>query len=233
MKARKFLRLPFVFDVVRLGADLMKIGEEEWIDHFNSEAYERAWRCVPLHSFEGRRNHILSLSNVDYRDTEILHRCPYFREVIDVFRCRKTSVRLMSLGPGGLIRPHRDRGTSLESGLARLHVPVLTSPEAVFTLDGEDVHFSAGNTWYLNADCLHGAKNESSRPRIHLMLDCIVNPWLEKIFRDAGFEPGAGTKYGDPAIDDANVQEVASRLREMNSVTATQIATRLIAISES
>jgi len=229
----KYLKLPFSFDVCRLNEDLMKIKEAEWIAHPNTFDYEAEWRCVPLRSVDGRQDHILSLSDVHYQDTDILGRCPYFREVIDTFQCEKTSVRLMAMGAGSRIKMHKDRGTSFENGMTRLHVPIATEPEVLFTIEDEDIHFSAGHTWYLNANCLHGVKNESKNPRIHLMLDCIVNPWLEKVFLDAGFEPNEAPKYGDPSINDQNVGAIISGLIAINTEAGRQMAERLAAIQKS
>ncbi|MDD5112527.1 MAG: aspartyl/asparaginyl beta-hydroxylase domain-containing protein [Methylobacter sp.] len=229
----RYLKLPFFFDVRRLNEDLSKIREAEWIAHVNTAAYENDWSCVPLRSLDGRSDHILCLPNVDYEDTDILGRCPYFQEVIDTFECEKTSVRLMALGAGSRIKMHTDKGTSFEDGMARLHIPIVTTPEVCFTVEDEDIHFSAGNAWYLNANCLHGVNNESKHPRIHLMLDCIVNPWLEKVFLDAGFVPNAPPKYGDPSINDKNVGAIISSLIAMNDEPAKQMAKRLIAMQKS
>lgn len=229
----RYLKLPFFFDICRLNEDLEKIRDAEWIEHFNTAAYENEWRCVPLRSLDGRQDHILSLSDVHYKDTNILKRCPYFQEAIDTFECEKTSVRLMELGAGSQIKMHKDKGTLFEDGMARLHVPIITTPDICFTIEDEEVHFAAGHTWYLNADCLHGVSNKSQKPRIHLMLDCIVNPWLERIFLDAGFIANERPKYGDPSINDGNVGAIISSLIAMNNEPAKQMAERLIAIQKS
>lgn len=228
----RYLKLPISFDVARLKEDLAKIREEEWVAHFNTAAYEREWRCVPLRSMEGKSDHIISLANVHYEDTAILDRCPGFRAVIDAFECEKTSVRLMAMGPDSLIKMHRDPGTSFEDGLARLHVPILTTPAAVFTVEDEEIHFSAGDVWYLNANCLHGVRNASPEPRIHLMLDCPVNPWLEKLFLEVGFVPEAKPQYGDPAINDGNVAKIIASLMAMGGSANRELAEKLAALRD-
>lgn len=229
----RYLKLPFFFNVRRLNEDLAKIREAEWVAHFNTSAYEKDWSCVPLRSLNGRSDHIMSLSDVHYEDTGTLKRCPYFQEVIDSFECEKTSVRLMALGADSRIKMHTDKGTSFEDGITRLHIPIITTLDICFTIEDEEVHFSAGNTWYLNANCRHGVNNESQSPRIHLMMDCIVNPWLEKVFLDAGFVPDAPPKYGDASINDKNVGAIISGLIAMNNEPAKQMAERLIAIQKS
>ncbi|MBA2672881.1 aspartyl/asparaginyl beta-hydroxylase domain-containing protein [Ramlibacter sp.] len=183
-----YLKLPLAFDVPRMRQELDAIGTEAWIGHFNTGDYEGGWRCVPLRSVDGRADNILPIEGARYADTAWLERCPYLREVIDSFQCEKTSVRLMSLEPGALIREHRDPGTALEQGVTRVHVPIATTPDTIFRIEGEVVHFAAGHAWYLNASCLHGVENRSAAARVHLMLDCVTNPWLEAMFVAAGGE---------------------------------------------
>lgn len=228
----RYLRLPLSFDVARLHADLAQIQETDWIAHFNTQAYEKEWRCAPLRSMDGRADHIISLPDVHYGDTALLARCPYFREVIASFKCEVTSVRLMAMEAGCRIKPHRDNGTSFEDGVARLHIPIATTPEVLFTVEDEEIHFSAGHVWYLNAACMHGVYNGSSQPRIHLMLDCIVNPWLEQMFAAAGFAPKAKPKYGDSSINDGNVTAIITSLLAMENSGSRQLAEKLAAIRD-
>lgn len=230
MHRTRHLRLPPAFDVARLKRDLATIGEAAWIPHFNTADYEGSWRCVPLRSEGGRSDHILSLPDTAYADTPILARCPYFREVLDTFACEKASVRLMAMAADARIHVHRDHGTGFGQGTARLHIPIVTAPAVLFTIDGEAVHFPAGETWYMNADCPHGVHNGSPGPRIHLMMDCIVNPWLQRMFAEAGFVPDEAPKYGDAAIDDGNVAQVIAALRRPEDPAAEELASRLEAM---
>ena len=221
------LKLPFAFDPARLQDDLRQVAPSEWIRHFNTSAYEKGWRCVPLRSVEGRADHIMPVESGRFEDTAILARCPYFRHAIDQFQCEKTSVRLMGLEAGGVIHEHRDQGGALEDGMTRLHIPVQTSPLATYRLEGQEVHFSAGHAWYLNAACLHGAHNRGTQARIHLMIDCVTNPWLEQLFLAAGGVRREDPPYGDASIDDGNVQQVIAGLLAGGHEAGTQLATRL------
>lgn len=184
-----WLRLPLEFDLARMQAELDALGADEWIAHFNTDAYEHGWSCVPLRSAGGSARHIMPVDGAPYRDTAVLERCPYLRQVIDSFACDKQSVRLMALAPGAVIKEHRDAGTALQEGLTRVHVPLRTSPEVLFTVDGETVHFSAGHAWYLDASCRHAVDNRSAHARVHLILDCVSNSWLRQLFDAAGFVP--------------------------------------------
>jgi quercetin dioxygenase-like cupin family protein len=230
MQKTRYLKLPFRFDIDRLQAELEQVAASEWLPHFNTAAYENKWSCLALRSVGGKADHILPLTNANFLDTPILKRCAYFQEVLDHFQCEKTSVRLMSLEPGGIIKEHNDVGTSFEDGLARLHIPLITDPQVNFCIDGEVVHFTRGDTWYLNASCMHSVENRSNIARIHLMLDCIVNPWLEDVFQKTGFIPRARSKYDDANINDDNVLAIIAQCRETGTPAGLLIAEKLAAI---
>ncbi len=230
MQPSTYLKLSFSFELSRLQADLKALENSAWISHFNTRAYENDWSCLPLRSVDGRMDHIIPVNEGKFEDTVLLESTPYFREVIDFFQCEKTSVRLMSLQAGGIIKEHRDDGTSHEDGITRLHIPITTTPDVLFRIEGENVHFSAGDTWYLNASCLHGVTNPGPQARVHLMLDCISNDWLEQAFMNAGWIARPAPKYGDKAIHDGNVAEVIAQLRATGQITAQQMAIRLEAI---
>ncbi|MFF0451184.1 hypothetical protein ACFYT4_33205 [Streptomyces sp. NPDC004609] len=46
------------------------------------------------------------------------------------------AVRLMALGPGAVSKAHCDPKYRLDRGLVRLHIPIVTDPQAVLVLDG-------------------------------------------------------------------------------------------------
>ncbi|MBI1772090.1 MAG: aspartyl/asparaginyl beta-hydroxylase domain-containing protein [Burkholderiales bacterium] len=226
----RYLKLPFSFDLSRLRAELQQLEASEWIRHFNTNAYVNNWTCLPLRAVDGRIDHVMPVNEGNFQDTALMQTSPYLREVVDTFQCEKTSVRLMSLEGGGIIKEHRDDGTSLEDGITRLHIPITTTPDVLFKIDGEEVHFSAGDTWYLNAACLHGVVNPGTQARVHLMIDCVSNTWLEQVFLDAGWIARPKPKYDDPAIHDGNVLEVIAMLRATGQSAGLQIASRLEAI---
>lgn len=226
-----YLKLPFSFDMHQLQRALADIeANQVWVSHFNTTAYEKNWACIALRSVGGVLDHIMPLDGAAFENTAVLTASPYLQQVINSFDCEKTSVRLMALEPGGVIKEHRDHGGALEDGMTRLHIPIQTTPQVLFRVDGQDVHFTAGDTWYLNASCLHGVVNESPLPRVHLMLDCVTNPWLRAVFEAAGGVLRLPAPYGDPAIDDANVLDVIDGLRAGGHEAGARLADQLKAI---
>lgn len=229
-----YLKLPLRFDLAELTAlqcDVARLPQDAWVAHFNTTAYEHGWSFVALKSPEGRADASIPVDDVAYRNTALLQSLPALQVAINRFECETTSVRLMSLASGAKIKPHRDQYTSLEDGITRIHVPIITSSAVAFCIDGEAVHFEAGYAWYLNASCLHGVDNSSSAARVHLMIDCVTNDWLQALFVMAGGILRE-SKYGDPAIDDQNVADVIAGLRAMGNPAALRVAEDLARIAK-
>ena len=206
----KVLRLPFDFDPMGLAGDLAGIGEDEWVPHFNQFDYEGDWSGVALRSTSGQARQLYpDPSKSEYLNTPVLARSPYLRSVLDTFHCPVLAARLLRLAPGSKIREHRDHCLSLEDGEFRVHVPVQTSPEVIFLLAGEPVPLTSGTSWYLNVNHPHSVDNGSSQPRVHLVFDCVVNPWVLKIIAEAktdqffrSLEPGGLIDSELQSLDD-------------------------------
>jgi len=226
-----YLPLPLRFDVASMQRDCDQFTAQEWIAHFNTGAYENGWSCLPLRSPGGDGRHIMPIDGVDYADTPQLAHCPYLQQVLASFACEKGAVRLMALDAGAVIREHRDPGTALADGVTRIHVPIHTSQQVLFRIDGQSVHFSAGQAWYMDASCRHAVTNGGAAARVHLVIDCLTNAWLEELFAGAGFVPRPLPKYGDPSINDANVAEIIARLRETGAPAMARHADHLAAIA--
>jgi hypothetical protein len=225
----RFLKLPLAFDAVQLQQDLASINAAHWASHFNTNDYDNGWRGVALRSVGGQTS-LIPVHDAAYKDTPLLAACPYFVQVLAQFECEKSSVRLLALDAGGSIKPHRDSGTSLEGGITRLHIPIQTSEQVVFCIDGEQVHFTQGHTWYLNASCEHSAHNPTTTSRIHLVLDCVTTPWLEHLFAAAGGSIAPPHPYPDANINDTNVTSVIERLRAGGHASGLRLALELGAI---
>lgn len=227
-----WLRLPLAFDVARMQRECDQFADDDWISHFNTGVYENGWSCLPLRSAGGDARHIMPLDGAPYASTRHLARCPYLRAIIAGFKCGTGAVRLMALAPGAAIRAHRDAGTALMDGLTRIHIPIHSSPQVLFCIDGETVHFAPGHAWYMDASCLHAVHNQSAAPRVHLIIDCITNAWLEALFAAAGFVPKAAAKYGDPSINDGNVRAVIAQLRAVPTPASLALAGKLATLAD-
>jgi Aspartyl/Asparaginyl beta-hydroxylase len=181
------LKLPFSFDPMRLKHDLDQLEHLGWTDHFVKQNYEGSWSVIPLRGTAGATHPIMMIYSdpnaTDFEDTPFLQSSPYFQEVLQGFQCRLEAVRLMKLSAGSIIKEHTDYDLAFEDGHARLHIPVVTNPEVDFRLNGERVMMLEGECWYLRLSDPHSVSNRGEADRVHLVIDAIVNPWLEDVFK--------------------------------------------------
>jgi len=175
------LLMPFRFDAEALAADALAFDEAQWERHFNTGYYEGDWSGVALRSTGGR----ISLypdpnAPAGFSDTPLLAQCPNVRTALRSFECSLTSVRFLRLGSGARVREHRDYGLEFETGEARMHIPVISGPGVEFVLDSREIAMNPGDCWYVDVNRPHRVANPGNEPRIHLVIDCIVNDWLRE-----------------------------------------------------
>lgn len=181
------LRLPFQFDPARLLDDLARINTVEWQAHFNNSIYQGDWSGVALRAIPGGHMPLYSDPSADtWTDTALLEQCPAFREVMESFACPLLSVRLLRLGPGAVIKEHRDPMLGMDYGEVRIHVVVATNPNVECRLQGHPYHWAAGECWYADFSCTHSFANRGDTERVHMVLDCKVNDWLRTLLEQLG-----------------------------------------------
>jgi len=187
------LQLPLSFDPVLLRRDLEALSATPWTSHFVRQNYEGDWSVIPLRCTAGETHPIRMIYSdptaTDFIDTPFLDTCPYFRTVIAAFACPVRSVRLMRLTPGSVIKEHTDLDLGVESGTARIHVPVTTNPDVEFLLNRRRVDMKEGQAWYLRLGDPHAVANRGTSDRVHLVLDLMANDWLMGFFDSAGDMP--------------------------------------------
>jgi len=181
------VRLPIRFDPVPLQRDVAGLAAQEWVPHFNTGCYDGDWSGVALRSVGGLATQLYPDPTAQgaYADTPTLRRAPAIAAALRHIRCALLAVRLLRLGPGALIREHRDYRLGYEDGEVRLHVPVCTSDRVEFVHAGERVDMSLGEVWYLDLNLPHSVINRSDEARVHLVVDCVVNEWLDEQLRSA------------------------------------------------
>lgn len=178
------LRLPFSFDVESVKEELRNFEPVDWTPHFNTNYYEGDWSGIALRAAANAHVELYPDPTAEqYVDTATLGLCPSVNNILSEFKCETESVRFLRLGPGAKIREHRDYKLSIEDGVARVHIPVRTTDEVEFFLDGKRVEMKEGEAWYLNFNLPHHVTNNSGEARVHLVVDCIANDWLRSFFR--------------------------------------------------
>ncbi len=211
------LKLPMKFDVMKLNKDLSILMDSKWIPHFNTNGYSGEWKVVPLYSSDGSVESIFANSpeSTEMVETSALKECPYLKEVINSFKCRILTARILRLGVGAQIKPHRDHELGYENNNFRLHIPIVTNDKVKFILDDELLTMLPGECWYTNVNYVHSVANNGDSDRVHLVIDCERNEWSDQLFfslaPETSFQP-------EPREEDSPevLQRIIGELKSQN-----------------
>ena len=176
------VKLNLTFDSRLLQRDLDRLQSDYWIEHFVKQNYDGDWSVLALRGPANATHPVMMIYSdptcTEFANTPYLDACPYFRAVLESFRCPLQAVRLMKLSSGSRIKEHTDHDLSVENGTARLHIPIVTNDDVDFRLNGTRVLLNEGECWYLRLCDPHSVENNGKSDRIHLVIDAEVNPWL-------------------------------------------------------
>ena len=174
-----FSRLPVTVDLPLLLQALSRIADTAWAAHFNAGYYEGQWSGVALISA------VDALTELSSGAGEPISRDPWRTDDRWATALRDLpldirSARLLRLGPGSRIHEHRDYDLGGPKADRRLHIPLLSSPDVDFMLDRQRIPMNAGECWFLDLARPHSVDNWGQQDRVHLVLDCRPNAWLEQ-----------------------------------------------------
>ena len=219
----KYLQLPFQFDIKKLQAELRVILKSKWTPHFNTGGYTGNWNSVSLYAQNGDPTNIYALSNSDLplKETPILKKANYFKEVINTFKTQLLSVRLLKLGVGAYIKPHRDYNAGYEDNMFRIHIPIITNLKVDFILDEERLEMAEGQCWYTNVNFIHSVANNGTSDRIHLVIDCERNDWSDNLFFSLAPMESFFPKSKEPSYSLEVMKQMLEGLKSMNTEGAT------------
>lgn len=227
-KITKYLKLPFSFDENKLVHDLSLIFQNKWIPHFNTSGYDGDWKVIPLYAKNGNEEHIFALSTDDSLvvETPILKNCKYFKVVIESFKFPILSARLLKLGVGAEIKPHRDHNLGYEDNCFRLHIPITTNENVSFVLDSDRLIMLPGECWYTNVNYIHSVSNNGESDRVHLVIDGERNTWSDALFFSLApkesFFPIKEEKY-----DPETLKRIIEELKHSDLPAAKQLIIKL------
>lgn len=202
------LRLPLRFDAEKMLQDTRRIEARYWTPHFNRDEYTGVWDGVALLARGGDPSRLYPglEDEAGFGPTPVLAECPYLAEVLGAFRCRLASARLLRLAPGARIHEHRDYDLGPDCGRLRIHIPIQTGDDVRFVVGGRRVRMTAGETWYMDFALLHRVENRGDVDRIHLVIDCVNDAWLQDMMsRALAMEPGEA--MGAPEADEPDTME--------------------------
>ncbi len=175
-KGRNFLMLKDDVDIDWIRRKLSRIPERMWHMSGREQAYEA----------HKQTNSLLLIADKDFR-----HYNPTVHELYQEFRKELKPitdfiadhynhdgyvVRILfaRLSAHGKISPHTDGLYSLMK-CHRIHVPIITNDQVIFSVGGEDLNMREGEMWEINNATLHAVDNRSDQDRIHLIIDWVPN----------------------------------------------------------
>lgn len=180
------------------------LAVDSWAQHYSGYNKRQSWTAIALHGFRAhdpgfiikpaemsrkwREEHPESLA-WECGPTAALERFPGIKRLLgELCPQGHQRARLMRLSAsGGELTRHADiidpEAGAGEGKLARLHIPLQTSPGCIFRvweLSGQEraVHMPAGSLCYLDTRKPHAVVNPGDADRIHLVVDAWSWPGL-------------------------------------------------------
>lgn len=163
----EFIRLPLTFDAAKLTEEISQFPEEEWRPHPQGHPGNSA---LPLIALNG--NPWDDGVNGAMQPTPLLERMPYLRQVLAAFHSVWGRTRLMRLDGNAEATAHCDTNYYWTQR-ARVHVPIVTTPDVEFFCGDARTHMAAGEAWIFDTWRVHNVLNPRPARRIHLVADTI------------------------------------------------------------
>lgn len=187
--------------------------DPKFTNHYSNYNTMNAWSALSLRGYSADPGFITKPAEMNdkwlaehkdetffLQDTPLFEQFPEVRQLLSFLDGECHRIRFMRLAPGGgELQRHTDQvdpdaGNSL-GAVARLHFPLVTNPNVLFSTWNENdeekkYHFGFGEVWVIDTRKPHSAINGGNKDRIHLVVDTIVTPKLEKMICD-----GISTPY--------------------------------------
>jgi uncharacterized protein (TIGR03032 family) len=163
----EFVRLPLTFDAAKLAEEIAQFHESDWRPHPQGYAGNSALPLIALHGDPSDDG-----VNGAMKPTPHLERTPYLRQVLAAFHSVWGRTRLMRLDGNAEATAHCDTNYYWTQR-ARVHVPVVTTPDVSFICGDASTHMAAGEAWIFDTWRVHNVINPRPTRRIHLVADTI------------------------------------------------------------
>jgi hypothetical protein len=182
--------------------------EISWTENY-SKYHSSGWKTVALYNESGKSEQN-DLKDCVAIPTELLLKLPTVSKFLSSCAFDYMWVRLLRMEPGTYLWEHTDYGDLEDRPRLRLHLPITTDKEAYIVQPEANVHLSLGYIWKLDPrNARHAAFNAGVSPRIHMVMDCYVNPYLEDLVAKESLDPAC--VHPLPAFKEEHYQELKQR----------------------
>ena len=139
-----FLKLPLEFDAAELEREVRALPEFAWVPHPTGFEGNEAVRLVtaggrPTDDLDG-----------EMAPTPELRAMPYAQQIMSEIGGVRGRSRLMGLRAGGEVPLHVDSHYYWRTHW-RIHIPIITSPQVLFSCGPETVHMKPGECWLFDS----------------------------------------------------------------------------------
>lgn len=171
-----FLRLNEQLDVATIREEIERLPAEKWLESERERLFDvhRDTQALLMVHFEDHK-----YTKPEYRELYygLRHAIePVIDYISRYYRNNGFIVRLIlaKLAAGGKIPKHTDAGYSLLN-CHRVHLPIVTNPDVIFHVGGEEINMRVGELWEVNNGTVHAVENRGTEDRIHLIVDWMPN----------------------------------------------------------
>lgn len=170
-------RLDLAIDLPAVLTALQRVASDAWQPHFNSGYHQGDWSGVALVAAEDAVVPLAPGQGAALRLAWWQEEAAW-QALLAPFASSLRAARLLRLGAGARIHEHRDPDLGRPGGCLRLHVPLLSPAGVEFLVDDLQVPMRPGECWFIDLSRPHRVDNPGPGERIHLVLDCLPDPWL-------------------------------------------------------
>jgi tetratricopeptide (TPR) repeat protein len=204
-RADNYLQVNAGFDIEPLRQRVGQITEAEWSasdrdEHFHVHRDTRSVTLIEFIAHKDEEPRALPL----YSEFEELVQ-PVVDHIADYYQDNGFVIRVLlaKLLAGCNIKEHVDTGYSLLA-VHRVHIPVITNNDTVFSVGGEQIRMRAGEFWEIDNSKAHAVTNSGDEDRVHMIVDWMPNhaglsckAAIDRVRPAAAARPDKGT----PALD--------------------------------
>ncbi len=166
--------------------------------HFRAEHFEGDWSGSALYSSDGKSETMKRASDCIYHPTDLLEKLPRTGKMLNELEKfgNLQRVRILKVSPGTHVKYHIDLGETARSGVARLHIPLVTNSKCKLVINGNEYQWRKGELWYGDFSQPHELWNFSKTDRFHLVIDLLLNEEGKEIFPKEYISPSIKQKIG-------------------------------------
>lgn len=162
------------FDTYHLHESVKNMTDDDWLYWTHRQEafkdYHGATKCIPILRDDTYTKNERGEETKFYpefkKDIEQIEK--YLIEIYGKGEIIRAEIPL--LPSGTKVNPHYDDTESFAVH-HRVHIPIVTTNNIIFTIDGVDKHLKIGEMWEIDNTKMHGVNNPSDIDRVHLIID--------------------------------------------------------------